>query len=430
MMTIAPAGVSEGGLRSVPSFRAWQANSVDRGLLPVVAIAGGRGKSTVARMVEAIVNQALLRAATWTNLGVELRGKRQRGEISGWALALSRLADSTLDVAIQEIHWSTINAVGLPPSSYPVIAMTNLAGVAEHAPIGNGTDDAIRGAYRASAAVHHRGVLVASADDPGLYDAARQTQARLVVTALSRESPILRHHLEMGGSGVWVEDDHVVGGELVDNVTICHVNDLACGHHGTAQFQIANALTAIAIASAIGIDRATTMAALSVFLTTADVLPGSFNSYQAGNLRIVIDTLVPSWHLRPLLRAVNPGNHRRQITVIGDLDGLPADDVREVGRLLGRHPGAIVLHSNRDSRRVDAFRRGIAANDYPPIVIHLPTERRAINRALRTVRGEDVALFLTSTDAGAATRAVQRFLVSPADQEPHLSELNSPSYIR
>jgi hypothetical protein len=176
-------------------------------------------------------------------------------------------------------------------------------------------------------------------------------------------------------------------------------------------------LTAIAVASAVGIDRATIVSALTGFLPSAEVLPGSFNSYQSGTLRIVIDTLAPSWHLRPILRAVNPGNQRRQVTVVGDLEWLPEGDVREVGRLLGRHAGAIVLHSNRDPRRVDAFRRGIAANDYPPIVIHLPTERRALNRALRTVRGDDIALILTNADAGPATRAVQRFVAPPAEAE-------------
>jgi len=398
----------ETGLRSAPTFRAWQRSTVEHGLLPVVAVAGGRGKSTVARMVDAIVNAALLRSATWTNLGVELRGRRQRGEIGGWAVALSRLAESSLDIALQEMHWSTINAVGLPHASYPVIALTNLNGVSEHQPPSNGDAESLRGALRAASAAHHLGTVVASADDSGLYDAARTTQAQLVVTALARESPVLRAHLQAGGQAVWIENDYVRGGSSTNSLSFCHVNDLECALNGSVQFEVANALTAIAIASAVGIDHKTICEALARFRTTADILPGSFNTYATGGYRVVIDSLAPSWHVRMLLRAVNPGNHRRQVTVIGDLDGLPSYDVREVGRLLGRHAGAIVLHSNKDQRRIDEFRRGIAANEFPPIVIHLPTERRALNRALRTVRADDIALILTNVDPGAAIRAVER----------------------
>ncbi|HYI25115.1 MAG TPA: hypothetical protein VD767_06865, partial [Thermomicrobiales bacterium] len=247
----------ETGLRSAPTFRAWQRSTVEHGLLPVVAVAGGRGKSTVARMVDAIVNAALLRSATWTNLGVELRGRRQRGEIGGWAVALSRLAESSLDIALQEMHWSTINAVGLPHASYPVIALTNLNGVSEHQPPSNGDAESLRGALRAASAAHHLGTVVASADDSGLYDAARTTQAQLVVTALARESPVLRAHLQAGGQAVWIENDYVRGGSSTNSLSFCHVNDLECALNGSVQFEVANALTAIAIASAVGIDHKT-----------------------------------------------------------------------------------------------------------------------------------------------------------------------------
>ena len=392
-------------LQSAPNVRAWQRDTFERGLLPVIGITGGRGKSTVARMVDAILQQSHLRTAIWTNLGVELRGRRQRGEISGWSLALSRLADTTIDLAIQELHWSTVNAVGLPPASYPVLAITNGS---------HGTPEAHRGSLRVAAAVHMHGLLVVSGDDHALVDAAHAAGSMLVITSLAKDAPLLRQHLAAGGSAVWIVDDEIRCGEEDDFQTICQTTDLRCGYGGTVQFELANALTAIAIACAIGIDARTVTEAITRFETSADILPGSFNVYEVETWRVVVDGLVPSWHLRTLLRSVNPGSRRRQITVVGDLDTIPGHDVREVGRLLGRHAGAIVLHSNKDYRRVDAFRRGIAANDYPPVMIHLPTERRALNRALKTVRPDDVVLILTNADPGPATRAVTRLLVPPA----------------
>ena len=395
-------------IQSAPNFRSWQLDTFERGLLPVIGIAGGRGKSTVVRLLDAIFQRAHLRTATWTNLGIEIRGKRQRGEISGWSLALSRLADVSIDIAIQELHWSTINAVGLPPSSYPILGVTNLVGSLD-AVLSDDQSLAIRrGSHRVADAVHADGVLVVNGDDPALVDAAHMAESLIAVTSLSRESPTLRRHLENGGAGVWLEEHDIRSGELGTAKSLCNVHAVPASFDATAPFETANVLTAIAVAASVGVDFDTITAAVQEFQISPEILPGSFNVYTRMPYRIVVDSAVPSWHLKPLLRAINPGNKRRQITVIGDLERLPEHDIQEIGRLLGRHAGAIILHSNKDPRLLDSFRKGIAINDYPPVVIHLPTERRALNRALKTARADDIVLILTDADSGPATRAIQR----------------------
>ncbi|MBA2468133.1 MAG: hypothetical protein H0V37_01860 [Chloroflexia bacterium] len=399
-------------LQSAPNFRSWQRDTFERGLLPVIGIAGGRGKSTVVRMLDAILHRAHLRTATWTNLGIEIRGKRQRGEISGWSLALSRLSETSIDVAIQELHWSTINAVGLPPSSYPVLAVTNLIGGLD-APLDEEyTHVARRGSHRIANAVHGNGVLVFSGDDPGLVEAAQIADCAVALTSLSHESPNLRHHLAGGGSGVWIEGSQVRSGDFDAFRDVCEDHDIRASLAGSAQFEVANALTAIAIASSIGVDDATIAQAVCAFETTADILPGSFNVYIVDDFRVIVDGLAASWHLRPLLRAVNPGNRRRQFSVVGDLERLPEHDIPEIGRLLGRHRGVIVLHSCKRQDLIDRLRKGIAANDYPPVVIHLPTERRALNRALKAARAGDQVLILCDADPGPATRAANRLVAA------------------
>lgn len=396
-------------LQSAPNFRSWQRDTLERGLLPVIGVAGGRGKSTVVRMLDAIFREAHLRTATWTDLGIDIRGKRQRGEISGWSLALSRLAEGTIDVAIQELHWSTINAVGLPPSSYPVFAITNMAGSVEAPPVSE--SDAIwRGAMRASSAVHGNGVLVIHVDNYTLMEATRDAACTSIVTALSVDAPGLRRHLDSGGFGAWLEDKTIVLGDSESHQPLVSTKSIPCGLGGAASFEVSSAMIASAVASTVGIDGDTIASALKQFQATDDLLPGSFNVFEVDGYRAVVDMASPSWHLKSLLRAINPGNRRRQITVLGDLANHPRDDIQEAGRVLGRYPGAIILHSNTDPDLIDIMRKGIAMNDYPPLVVYLPTERRAINRAIKTARPDDVVLFLTGDDPGPATRAIRRQL--------------------
>jgi hypothetical protein len=98
------------------------------------------------------------------------------------------------------------------------------------------------------------------------------------------------------------------------------------------------------------------------------------------------------------------------MTVFGDLACLSAEECVEIGRMVGRIHGAVLLHSQSDDRLVQALRRGIASNDYPPLIIHLPTERRALNRMFQTVQPEDVLLIFTCDDGRAANRAIMRQL--------------------
>ncbi|MGB3328252.1 MAG: Mur ligase family protein [Thermomicrobiales bacterium] len=390
----------------------WQRDTMLAGMLPVIGIAGTGGKTTVVRMLDAILSKAGMRTATWTDLGVEIRGRRQKGELSGWSLALSRLADGAIDVAIQELHWSTIHAVGLPAMSYPVLALTNLTGGQADGWNPITLRNATNAATRVADAAHPAGTLVINGDDYSLVDAATATKAATIVIARSKESPSLSRQLKAGGAAVWNGFDGIVmsPGRGAPLIPLVDPDDVPATMHGSATFQINNAMTAAAIASAIGVDASDIQAGLRSFRTDPELMPGSFNHWENASLRTVVSQLASSWQTRLVLRSINPGARRRQITVVGDLGTIEMSDIVETGRVLGRYPGAILLYENTDQQRLDAFRHGITANEYPPLIVHLPTERKAINRALRTVREDDVLLMLPSGDPSVACRAITRFM--------------------
>ncbi|MGC4107001.1 MAG: Mur ligase family protein [Thermomicrobiales bacterium] len=395
----------------------WQRDTMMAGMLPVIGIAGTGGKTTVVRMLDAILSEAGLRTATWTDLGVEIRGRRQKGELSGWSLALSRLAEGTIDVAIQELHWSTIHAVGLPAMSYPVLALTNLTGGQAEGWNPVTLRNATNAATRVADAAHPAGILVINGDDYSLVDAATTTKATPVVVARSKESPSLSRQLKAERPAVWNDDHGIVisAGRGAVQESLIALKDMPATMHGSATFQISNAMSAAAIAASIGIGTAEIQAGLRGFRSDPELMPGSFNHWENASLRAVVSQMASSWQTRLVLRSINPGAKRRQITVLGDLATIEIADVVETGRVLGRYPGAILLYENVDQQRLDAFRHGITANEYPPLIVHLPTERKAINRALRTIREDDVLLMLPSGDPMVACRAITRHMDAAAD---------------
>lgn len=392
-----------------PSFRHWQKRCFEHGIPPVIAVAGTRGKSTVVRLLQAIFNNAGVQSAIWTDFGVEINGRRQTREIAGWNRALARLTERSLDIAVQELDWNLVSAVGLPHATYPIGIITNLCNNSAECLASPEGRVALRALPRVAQAIHFSGSVCINGEDYALDQVAMLSAGDPVVVARSDSAPLLRQHQGQGGTDLWLQDDGmVVAGTSETTIEIVNVRDVPLCLTGAASFEQTNVLLACAAALSTGIGTDLIREALEAYEPSIDHLPGSFSVRQVGSIDTVVDRVMPSWFLKPVLRAANPQSRRRQITVIGGLESIPPDDVFELGRLLGRTHGAVVHHGDVDQDIYDSFKRGIARNDYPPVLLHFPTERRAINRAMRALRAEDVALFLCDGDPGPALRAVAR----------------------
>lgn len=418
-MLLATATIGQGVNPRPASFRRWQRELMRHGTLPIIGVAGSRGKTTVIRMIDRVLRDAGLRTATWTNSGVEILGRRQRGELAAWSQALERLATGSIDVAIQEMDWATVNAVGLPPASYATVAVTNLCGNSEACLLDEHTRSAFKAMPKLLDAVAEHGALVLNLDDYQLASGHPREAALSFVTAVSKDSPILRDRLSQGQYGVWLEHQTLVfGGSLSAPPTpVIDLARMPLTLDGDATFQASNAMTAIAICLALGLDVPSIRGGLDGFRADPRTMAGAFNTFDYRGARLVLDRVDPSWFLRPVLRAVNPGAAARQITVVGPLSDFPLDDIKEVGRLLGRYAGAIMVHSCEEDDWLREFRKGISTNRVPPVIAHLATERRAINRLLKNARGDDALLILTNTPM-VAIRAIQRATHSTPELVP------------
>lgn len=389
------------------SYAAWREDL--RGTaLPVVAVAGSRGKTTVVRLLDAIFRAAALRTAIWTDLGVEIEGRRQGGELSPWSRALSRLGDGTLDVAVQELDWSTVHAVGLPAGVYPVLAVTNVCANSEACLVQPESRRALASLDAVFAAARPDGALVLNGDEYAIGDAGVVNSAATILVAQRADGPLVRAHLAEGGTAAWVESDLLRLGSVSHTAEFVAPNELGFALAGTASFEVQNALTAAAIAVACGVPIEAIRSALRRFAIFGWLMPGSFNTLRIGDAVALIDQPAPPWFLRPGLRAASHLPHDRLLVVAGHQAGIADDQLAEVGRLLGRAADILVLHSeDADPRRGEALLRGVSLNDVPPLVVHLPTERRAVNRAVKNLRPTDV-LYVLADDAAPVLRAIAR----------------------
>jgi cyanophycin synthetase len=393
-----------------PNARAWQSETLRKELVPLIGVAGTRGKSTVLRLIESVLTAMRFKTATWTDMGVQIRGRNQRAELAGWGRALQGLVEGNLDVGLQELDWAAVSVAGLPTDMYPVMVHTGLRETSE--PVGNSSrfQIGLGSTVKCIAATHHDGIVVANGDDYFVVDALEDTDASVILVSQSIESPNMKAHLASNGSGVWVKNGVIYVGTAARAARFGNVREFPITFDGEASFNVKNVLLALGALHAIGVDLPLIRKQFRQFRAAWDILPASMNLYNYHDARVVIDQLAPHWILRDVLKVLNPGMNRRQITVAGDLSWIEPDEVYDVGKLLGRYRGAIVLHGDQEPDRLADFKRGLASNEYPPLLSILPTERRAINRAFESVRPNNVLVILTTRDSGPTHRAIRRHL--------------------
>ena len=387
------------------SFAEWR-SQIDRvQIAPIIAVAGSRGKTSVVRALESIFGADGLRSASWTNRGVEIEGQGQRGELGPWARVHTRLKAGGLDVAIRELHWATLQAVGQPGTNYPIVAVSNLCGNSEACLATPESLLARKALARAKASVTPLGRLILNANDLDLSDDLAVAAPGRWLIANSPDAPIVRRHLSHGGDACYLDGPNLVVEESGTSTAVLDVTDLAWVHDGTISFAVQNALMATAIARACGIAPAVIARGLKEHAARPELMPGSFNIFDAGAATVVIDRPMPSWFLRASLRAAGSLGSGRLIRVVGPMRDVPTADIEEVGRLLGRQSGVVVVHGVWDSERSQLLRQGAAANEVPPLFVQAPDERIAIQQGLEMLRPGDVILVLAE-NAPSAVRLV------------------------
>ncbi len=422
--------------------------------LSLVAITGTRGKSTVAWLLYHMARARQLATGLWCTSGVFINGHRLEGELHPWTVIVRALAAGELDLAIQELEAPVVASVGLPEASYGYAAITTLCSNDDGCLLAPETRYAARAHEIVARAVHPLGTLVLNADDPAVLDLAEHADARIVLFGLHPENPAIRRCRETSTPAIWCREGVIVANralweigihgtshrslpsekhlswgayETLENQTearsadfqawdsapeipILDVRDAPCTLGGTLTFQIQNIMSAAALALALGVPLTTIRTVARTFLPDATVLPGACNLFSLQGRDVLIDGARYPWMLRPLVRGIRQRNPRHTFVLVHDFPWLSADELYEVGRLLGKVRGLILVYGSPAEERLTAFREGIVHNPMPPVVALQPSLDHALRSALNLSRPGDLLLIIADNaqDAVATLEQIER----------------------
>ena len=326
--------------------------------IPVLAVTGTNGKSTVGRMVAHILRAEGLTVGLTNTSGVYIGDERVfAGDASGPKSARLVLRDPTVQAAVLECARGGILREGLAFDRCDVGAVLNVQ--ADHLGL-KGIDtleDLAAVKSVVSESVGRRGISVLNADDLLVRRMARHAGGRVCwfsMGGLEEAWRFLRTHISEGGLAVLYEAGT---GEIVLHqegraTPVCRAADIPATLGGHAAFNVANALAAIAMTHAVGVAPARAGAALASFASTYEQNPGRLNLHEAHGVRILMDYAHNPDGLRALgdlVRAITPkgGRSIAMLSVPGDRRDA---EIVDMGRIGAEYFDQLVFRETPDNR--------------------------------------------------------------------------------
>lgn len=199
------------------------------------------------------------------------------------------LRDKRLEVAFLEVARGGILRRGLPLRRARAALVTNVA--ADH--LGQFGVNTVEELAVAKFAVHRTlasdGILVLNADDSYVVDEARQTKANLCWFSLDARHPLIDEAKTCGLTCAWQEQDNLVYFDGKQAHTIVKVQDIPMTMGGAADYNIRNALGALCLAKAMGINNEAIATGLCSFNNDAKDNPGRCNEFTLNGARVFVD---------------------------------------------------------------------------------------------------------------------------------------------
>jgi cyanophycin synthetase len=377
--------------------------------VPIIAITGTNGKSTVTRLVAHVAMRAGLRVGMTNSDGVWLDGRLvEPGDWTGYGGAGRVLAERDVDVAVLETARGGILLRGIGYRRNDVSVVTNVS--ADHLGL-QGIDTLEELAEVKSAIVRitkSDGWAVLNAEDPRVWAMRRLTRARLYAFSLDPDSPGVVDALARGGrAAVLVGDWLVIRERGARARRLARASGLPVTAAGLSRYNIANALAAAAATDVLGIDRRRIGAGLRSFRQDSAANPGRLNTYELDGRLVIVDFAHNEAGLVGLLdvcrRLAADGRVWLGLGTAGDR----SDEIlHRLGVVAGEGADEILIAEKphylrgRDREEMnDLLRRGAREGGKDPAHIEaLPSERSALEAMVERSAPGDVVTIMAHAE--------------------------------
>lgn len=404
-----------------------------QGKIPVAAVTGTNGKTTVSRMLSAIYQQTGLCVAMANTEGVFINQECiLKGDCSGPQSAQMALRHQKAQAAILETARGGIVRAGLGFTSCDAAVLTNIS--EDH--LGQDGIDSLEDlAYIKSLVlemVEKNGAAIINADDAFARYLAGRVRANVVYFSMQEDNPLVKRHLALGGLALFLKEGVVYKAKGFDVQELFDPQQVPVTMRGKVRHNVQNALAAAAAAVGLGIDDVHIRRALYQFAYNA----GRMTMIRLRDFCVCIDyghniagyeatiaaahSLVGNGRLIGVIAA--PGDRRDEaILRLGAVAGMGFDEIyiKEDEDLRGRKSGEVAA----------LLKRGALSAGVPESRLRVVLdERQAVELAVNHAgSGDFIVIFYEKYDA--VVRVLQR-LVERDELKPQPITMDFPLWVR
>lgn len=325
--------------------------------IPLVAVTGTNGKTTVTRLVRHLLKRRGLTVGMTTTEGVWVGDDQiMQGDCAGPASARAVLRDARVEAAVLETARGGIIRGGLAFDRCDVAVVTNLSG--DHLGL-DGIETLEELAKVKSVivdAVGPGGFAVLNARDPLVREMALRCRGEVIFFAdempasakTDNADEKIAAHLGQGGRAVVARDGMVFVCRGNESTPVAEIGDIPLTLGGQARHQVENVLAATAAGWALGLPPEELSAGLVSFAPHDN--PGRLEIIETGGIRVFVD-----YGHNPVAYAVTLETARRlcagRLLVVAAAPGDRQDEnLRELGRIAARYANVIVVKEDSDRR--------------------------------------------------------------------------------
>jgi cyanophycin synthetase len=349
--------------------------------IPIALVTGSNGKTTVVRMLGAMLEAAGKTPGLTSTDGVTVGATLlEEGDFAGPSGARMVLRLPETEIAVLETARGGILRRGLPVEHADVAVVTNIAD--DH--LGEfgieSLPDLADTKLTVAKTLGQNGTLVLNADDPLLVERSRRFNVRINWFSLAPLTPFLRNHLERGGTAAVVDSDTMVLLQDGRRTPLLPVADVPVTFGGIARHNVANALAAIAAGAALGLDPAVMSSTLRRFGRDLEDNPGRANLVEVGGIRVLLDFAHNPHGMSALVEVARTIPAKRRLVLVGQAGDRSDQAIRALARAAWElRPDCVLV------KDMETYLRGRAPGEVPALLadeftrVGLP--RNAVSRA-------------------------------------------------
>ncbi len=370
--------------------------------IPIIAVSGTNGKTTTTRLIAHIVKQMGYKVGYTTTDGVYIQNQlMMHGDCTGPVSAEFVLRDPTVDYAVLECARGGILRAGLGFHNCDVAVVTNVA--EDH--LGLSGIDSLEKLAKVKAVpastVFNKGYAILNADDDLVYNMHKDLTCNIAFFSLDEKNERIIKHCAKGGLAAIYEHGYVTILKGSWKIRIEKVTNIPLTFSGMAEFNIANTLAAVLAAYVQDFKTEDIRLALQTFVPSPALTPGRMNMFHFRNYSVMIDYAHNTHGFKAIGKFLASVEASVKVGIIAGVGDRRDEDIISLGEAAANIFDEIIIRQDKHLRGrteediIGLMTQGIQKVDTNKKITVIKKESEAIDYAFKHAK-KDSFIVITS----------------------------------